>query len=139
MNGGRFFAFLVCLFGAAATFLPWAVDRLMGHEESGLRLCFGAASLLGFVGVMAAIYATRRSASSTRGRVLTGTLAGGVLIVDVVFALLADSVWRAVATNDYTLFDDEHGRPSIGWYVSVASAVVLAGCAMVPRLWRPAR
>lgn len=139
MSGGRFFAFLVCAFGVASSFLPWAADRYMGHEESGLRLWFGGATLLGFIAAMAAIYVTRRSPSPATIRVLCGALGGGLLLLDAIFAISVDWVWRVVALNDYTLFDDEHGLPAIGWYVSVGSAVLLAGCAIVPRFWRPTR
>ena len=139
MSGGRFFVFLVCAFGVASSFLPWAADRYMGHEESGLRLWFGAACMLGFIAAMAGVHVTRTSRSPTTIRVLCGALSGGLLLIDVVFRIFCSWVWRAVAMNDYVLFDDERGRPTIGWYVSVASSLVLAGCAIVPRLWRRAR
>ncbi len=102
-------------------------------------LWFGAASLLGFLAAMAAVHVTRRNVSSTTIRVLTGALGGSILLVDAVFALSVAWVWRAVAMNDYSLFDDERGRPAVGWDVSLACALLLVGCGIVPRLWRPAR
>jgi hypothetical protein len=142
MSGVRFFVFMACVFGVASTFLPWAALGLVaGCDESGFRLGFGIVSMLGFLTMLVALYATRCVWSSTTIRALCLAASAAILLVDVVFALVAKSIWHAVAVNDYLsmAFETESAGPAIGWYASVASSSLTMGCALVPRLWRPSR
>jgi hypothetical protein len=144
MSGGRLLICFAALFGAVASFLPWAAWGFSGDTgESGLRLGFGIPSLLGFAACLVVGYVTRSNRSTQAARRTILAISCAVLATVALFAAFHRQLWRAVAMQDYPYLSVGGGAGAgrevlaVGWYLALVSAAVLAVASTIASLWRP--